>query len=114
MRVINAEAFEKEMMNLTDKYSKKRPRLALALLFATDIAKRISYYAEINPENICKSAEWEGVVQSAFYGYDNSNEPVYRDVIVVCHCSLCGRKAVVMSNYCPNCGAKMKAEVRKK
>lgn len=110
MRVIDAEAFEKEMLNLADKYSKKRPRLALALLFATDIAKRISYYTEINPENICKSAEWEEITQGVFCNYKNLKEPVYCPEIILCRCSLCKRKTVIKSNYCPNCGAKMKKE----
>lgn len=107
MRLIDAEAFEKEMMNLADKYSKKRPRLALALLFATDIAKSISNYAEIIP----KSAEWEEITQGVFCSYKNLKEPVYCPEIILCRCSLCKRKTVIKSNYCPNCGAKMKGEI---
>lgn len=106
MRLIDAEAFEKEMLNLADKYRKKRSRLALALLFATNIAKRISYYAEIIP----KSAEWEEITQGVFCNYKNFKEPVYCPEIILCRCSLCRRKTVIKSNYCPNCGAKMKKE----
>lgn len=56
-----------------------------------------------------RRGRWKGYTRSAFYGLDEMQNQICRDVNVYV-CSECGRKTVVKENYCPNCGAKMDGE----
>ena len=59
--------------------------------------------ADVRPE---RHGEWKGYTTSAFHGFDDFGEPIYRDVNVWV-CSECNRRSVVKERFCPNCGAKM-------
>ena len=51
---------------------------------------------------------WKAYIHSAYHGNDENDEPIWREVVVY-HCSECNRRTVIKENYCPNCGAKMRA-----
>lgn len=53
-----------------------------------------------------RHGKWKGDTSVAFHGMDESDNPIYRDIIVW-NCSCCGRRTVIRENYCPHCGAKM-------
>lgn len=52
---------------------------------------------------------WVGIQSEKFIGYDEWGEPMYR-LCSYYTCRKCGRKTVVKTNFCPNCGAEMRGE----
>lgn len=63
--------------------------------------------ADVEP---VRRSYWESYDTSQYMGTDEFGEPKWRPGrFYVCHDRRCRRKTVVKSNYCPNCGAKMRA-----
>lgn len=57
-----------------------------------------------------RNSYWESYDTSQYMGTDEFGEPKWRPGrFYICHDLRCRRKTVVKSNYCPNCGAKMRA-----
>lgn len=55
-----------------------------------------------------RHASWDEYCTSRFCGFDECNDPIYRDgVVYLCSDPRCRRKTVVKEKYCPSCGAKM-------
>lgn len=63
--------------------------------------------ADVEP---VRRSYWESYDTSQYMGTDEFGEPKWRPGrFYICHDRRCRRKTVVKSNYCPNCGAKMRA-----
>lgn len=50
---------------------------------------------------------WKGYSRMQFMGLDDMGNPKYRDGKVYC-CSECGRKSIIKTKYCPDCGQYMR------
>ena len=53
---------------------------------------------------------WVGIQSEKFIGYDEWGGPMYR-LCSYYTCRKCGRKTVVKTNFCPNCGADMRDHI---
>lgn len=59
---------------------------------------------------LVRRSYWESYDTSQYMGTDEFGEPKWRPGrFYICHDRRCRRKTVVKSNYCPNCGTKMRA-----
>ena len=64
--------------------------------------------ADVEP---VRHSYWESYETSQYMGTDEFGEPKWRPGrFYICHNRKCRRKTVVKSDYCPNCGAKMKGD----
>lgn len=90
MRLIDADKHEKTLLNLANKYKRKRLRTALMLWTALDM---LSCAETIDAEPV-RYGKWRLIHDS----YDRVKEY---------NCSNCDTNAVQRHRYCPNCGAKM-------
>ena len=61
----------------------------------------------IDPESLRPQGEWIKWSNDKFIGYGADGKIKYRKTHTY-ECCFCGRNAAIKSNYCPNCGAKMK------
>lgn len=59
-----------------------------------------------------KTGYWKGFTHSAYHGVDKDNEPIWKPVNVY-HCSECNRRTIIKENFCPSCGADMRADREK-
>ena len=71
-----------------------------------EVAERALGYAIEALSNERPKGRWVGIQSEKFIGYDELGEPMYR-LCSYYTCQKCGRKTVVKTNYCPNCGAEM-------
>ena len=104
MRLIYADNLEfmmfKRMVNLAGVYGDLGGACA-------GVAKLIKNEKTVDP---FIHAHWKGWTTSSFHGCDDLGEPIYRDAKFY-RCSKCNYGTVVKTNYCPNCGAKMKGGI---
>ena len=70
----------------------------------------VSNGVTIDPASLRPKAFWEEYATSSFYGYDDNHEPKWA-ARKFYRCESCRKGTAVKSNFCPNCGADMRAEV---
>lgn len=66
-----------------------------------------SRLSDIDPESLRPQGEWTKWSDDKFIGYGADGKMRYRKTHTY-ECCFCGRNVATKSNYCPNCGAKMK------
>lgn len=98
MRLIDADELETKLMKAADKFSRKKPRTTLIILFAVDILR----CAETVKATPMRHSKWIKTRNDKFCD---------RDEEYYCYdCTVCGYHTGDQGsefNYCPNCGAKM-------
>lgn len=77
---------------------------SMAVIKAMHDARRMGAEALRNER---PKGRWVGIQSEKFIGYDEWGEPMYR-LCSYYTCRKCGRKTVVKTNFCPNCGADMR------
>lgn len=98
MRLIDADLLERNLLSLAEKYARKRPRLALALMTTTNMVRCMDT-AATTPVN---HGEWLEISTHDACAFNYN-----------CVCSECYGSGMQYYRYCPSCGARMNGDDKK-
>lgn len=112
MRLIDADSLVKVMKSYVGKWESNPNAGDFTYHSAKVFRTVIDYVNDMPPADAVpvEHAQWKGWNTSSFHGCDDLGEPIYRDAKFY-RCSKCNYGTVVKTNYCPNCGAKMKGGI---